>query len=123
VNRIQADIDRVRSPDCSIEEVLATLKTGAPIVVANALERIRRDEVVPHQAAIEAIEAAVKDPRYAIRIMGTTSLAHLAVATLFRLGDEARERGRALLETWAEPDRSDLLWFLRSEGIEIGNSQ
>ena len=116
---VQAAIDRVRSPDCPAEELLATLRTGAPIVVANVLDQMGNTNVVPRAAAIEALEAAARDPRFAFRLMGTITLAHLAVKALMQLGGEARDRAQALMHTWPEPDRSDLLWFLRSEGIEL----
>lgn len=55
------------------------------------------------------------------RTMGTVSLAHIGVACLWMTGDETvRAELRSMVESWPAPDRTDLLWFLQSQEIQLG---
>lgn len=110
-------IRRLRAGEMPAEEILRLLRAGSILVRANAFEAIvphaRRDETLIH----EIREAAIH-PDNQVRLMGTISVAHVAVAALFRVGDEkADEAARRLIDAWPEPDRGDLLWWLRSEGL------
>jgi hypothetical protein len=54
------------------------------------------------------------------RTLGTVSLAHIGVACLWIAGDEVgRSHLRPLIENWPLPDRTDLLWFLSSQDIDL----
>jgi hypothetical protein len=56
--------------------------------------------------------------------MGTVSLSHIALACLWIAGDEATHaRVRRIVETWPEPDRTDLCWFLTSQEIDLGTDR
>jgi hypothetical protein len=52
--------------------------------------------------------------------MGVTSVKHLAVACLLRLhAAKATLAAKALLMRWPEPDRTDLIWFLKTDGLAV----
>jgi hypothetical protein len=117
VQQLQATIDRIRSAECSGDELLNALRHPSPVVRANAVERLGQPGPVQHALAIESLEFTARDPASEYRLMGTITLAHLTVAALMRLGGEAGQRGLALIAGWPEPDREGLVWFLRSERL------
>jgi hypothetical protein len=54
------------------------------------------------------------------RFMGTISMAHIGVlAMIAGKGGVIPRSVFALYTVWPEPDRSDLLWFLRSQGVDV----
>ena len=66
---------------------------------------------------IEDFIVAAKNPINEIRLMGMISVAHVAIGCLYQTGTTpALGAATELLATWPEPDRSDLVWYLRSEG-------
>jgi hypothetical protein len=65
--------------------------------------------------------AAIENPIHrGLRLMGSISIAHIGVACSWSVApQELRERLRALIDRWPEPDRGDLLWFLRSQDLML----
>ena len=58
------------------------------------------------------------NPDNRVHLMGTISVAHVAVACLLRMGTRSgTATANELVQAWPEPDRSDLIWYLRSEEI------
>jgi hypothetical protein len=54
------------------------------------------------------------------RLIGTVSVSHIGITCLLATDTaHAREAVRNLFCTWPEPDRSDLLWLLKSEGLSV----
>lgn len=99
-----------------LTEIQELLHHPAAVVRVNALNALvpqaRSDDRL-----VENMVAAAEDPLNDIRLMGTISVRHHAVACLYRVGNLTASRWAAnLLATWPEPDRSDLVWYLRSEG-------
>jgi hypothetical protein len=82
-----------------------------------ALARRTRNDV----SLVREVISAISDPaNQETRIMGTISVSHIGVACLLEFGSSrTKELVKQLLEHWPEPDRSDLLWFLKSESISI----
>ena len=120
VKELQGLVDRVRNGSMRTDEVRNLLHHPSPLVRANALEAL----VVPaqhDQRLVEEIAAAASDSANRVRLMGTISVAHVAVSCLFRVGTvEALEVAKALWSAWPEPDRTDLTWYLESEGLQVG---
>jgi hypothetical protein len=92
----------------------------------NVAERARAMGAVARRAAREAalldeVIALLSDPMLRqLRYMGTVSIAHIGVACLAIAGSqEVRERLARLLSGWPEPDRNDLVWFLKSQEIQL----
>ena len=113
---LQATIDRVRFGHASGAELLALLRSHpSPLVRANVAMRLPEAADLPPDAVAAALEDAARDPAHGFRLMGTITVGHLAVAALFRVcGTRAAE----VVRRWPEPDRADLLWHLRAEGID-----
>jgi hypothetical protein len=119
VSRLQAIIDRIVSGQVSGPELLALIASHpSPLVRANAIRRLPAAADLPAAQMAAALEVAATDPAHRFRLMGTITVGHLAVEALFRVCGMA-ERAAALVSGWPEPDRQDLVWFLRSEGISV----
>lgn len=113
----QETVRHLRSGEVSVEDIRRLLHDDSIVVRANALEALvnhaRHEEGLLHE-----IREAATSPENQIRLMGTISVAHVAVACLMRVGgDRAVEAARGLIASWPEPDRTDLLWYLKSEGL------
>jgi hypothetical protein len=114
----QALIDRLRSGNMPVSEVIGLLRDPAAVIRVNAVEalvvRARHD-----QKLLKELVAAASEPANGVRLMGTISVAHVAVGCLLRVGtDAANEAANNLLNAWPEPDRADLMWYLKSEGLD-----
>jgi len=111
--------DRIRGNECSIEELTDCIRRGGLLVRTNALEAL----VIHAQKKedlIDELVAAASDPINQTRLMGTVSVAHVAIACLLRVGtSKSFEKARALIQSWPEPDRTDLIWYLRSENLPV----
>lgn len=56
----------------------------------------------------------------ATRLFGTITVSQIVMARLgVSRGQLCRECFLRLLHEWPEQDRADLLWFLKSEGVQI----
>jgi hypothetical protein len=52
------------------------------------------------------------------RLIGTVTVSHMGLAALLRYGGaKDKEATRELLKNWPEPDREDLLRFLKGESL------
>ncbi len=55
-----------------------------------------------------------------LRYMGTISVAHIGVACLAIAGSrDVHESLARVLNDWPVPDRKDLLWFLKSQDVQL----
>jgi hypothetical protein len=110
-------IHLLRSGEATVEEIRHLLHDKSIIVRANALEAIvshcQRDE-----GLLDEICNAITPLGRQTRLLGNISMAHIAVGCLMKVGsDRAVGVARDLIASWPEPDRSDLLWYLKSEGL------
>lgn len=101
----------------AFKETCGLVLHPSPVVRANALMHLIAH--VDHTNSVEGIlKLAAINPDNRVPLMGTISVAHVAVACLLRLGTHsATATANELLQAWPEPDRSDLIWYLRSEEI------
>jgi HEAT repeat protein len=116
-SELQALVDVIRARKLPIAEIRKLLHHESPLVRVNALEAIvdpaRQDLVL-----LNDLKLAASDPLNNVRLMGTVSVAHVAVACLIQIGtSDSLLATRQLLEKWPEPDRKDLIWYLESEGL------
>jgi len=117
---LQRLVDRIRSGNVPAAELRGLIHHQSPVIRVNALEALAA-QAEPHSGVVAELIAAAGDPVNKSRLMGTVSVAHVAVACLLRFAtSEAVEAANALLNTWAEPDRTDLIWYLKSEGLQTG---
>lgn len=117
--QLQETINRINSGQMSVAELRLSLSHASPLVRANAINalvaRLHEDE-----SLVDEIVAFAENPKHSFRLMGTTSVAHLAVLALLRsVSTAVRLAGEKLVRTWPESDRKDLVWFLESEGIRV----
>lgn len=101
----------------TFEETCGLVLHPSPVVRANAMKHMIVH--VDHTNSIEGIlKLAAMNPDNLLPLIGTISVAHVAVACLIRLGTHsATATANELVQSWKEPDRSDLIWYLRSEAI------
>lgn len=116
VENIQGVVTALVRGETPLDAIRTHLRDPGAVVRANALNAL-----IPHakidDGLIEVIVAAAKNPINEIRLMGTISVAHVAIGCLYQTGTTpAVGVATELLAAWPEPDRGDLLWFLRSEG-------
>ncbi len=83
----------------------------------NALARRAKHD----ESLISLVVSEIQSPENMnFRFLGGISNSHIAVACLWATGNpKAEEAVRGLVSRWDEPDRSDLLWFLNSQDLEI----
>ena len=117
VKDLQGLVERLKSGTMLADEVRGLLHHKSPLVRANAIEALAglaRDD----DRLVDELIAAASDPQNNVRLMGTISVAHVAVGCLLRVATaKALEAAKALLSEWPEPDRTDLIWYLGSEGL------
>ena len=116
VENIQGVVTALVRGETPLDAIRTHLRDPGAVVRGNALYAL-----IPHAKAdaglTEDIVEAAKNPINEVHLMGTISVAHVAVGCLYQIGTQtALNAATELLVTWPEPDRSDLLWFLRSEG-------
>jgi HEAT repeats len=115
---VQIVIDHLRSDACSVDDLRAALKHSSAAVRANAIEALAAKD--GDDDFIDELRQAAVDSANQVRLMGTISVGHVAVASLLRIGTEEAERAaHELINHWPEPDRHDLLWYLQSEGLLV----
>ncbi len=104
-------------PDDRLRELL---RSGTKSERARAMGALARRAASNPSLRAEVL-AALTDPDHrAMRIMGTISIAHIGVACLYRASDDdVRRQVQQLITAWPEPDRTDLLWFLRSQSLSV----
>lgn len=113
----QQTVRHLRSGEVPIEDIRRLLHDTSIVVRANALEALV-DHARHGQGLLDEIRKAAISPENQSRLMGTISVAHVAVACLMRVGsDRAVEAARDLIASWPESDRTDLFWYLKSEGL------
>jgi hypothetical protein len=117
IKDLQYLIERIRSGEMPSGELRRCLRHRSPLVRANALEASvassRLDE-----SLLQDLINSVAAPTNKVVLMGTISVAHIAVGCLFQIGTSAAvEAARGFLISWPEPDRSDLIWYLSSKGL------
>lgn len=110
-------LERLHDPQIPLEALLTHLNHDAALIRANVL--FAHSARPATDVAITALTHAAWTQENTVRLMGTISVAHVAVAALLRLGTEdARTAAQRLLELWPEPDREDLMWYLKTENLE-----
>jgi len=113
---VQESIDRIRTGELPMSNLIKYLSHRSPLVRVNAMEvlALRGED----SEASDALREAAADPRNRTRLFGTVTAADVAIACLMRIGtDSAVKAAAGLVSRHQEPHRSDLLWYLRSEGL------
>ena len=119
VDPIQSLIDQLRSGHAPLSEIRRLLHHPGAIVRVNAIVALI-SHAKNDRGSLKELIAAASNAENSVCLMGTISVAHVAVSCLLRVDtEEAVEAAKALLSNWPEPDRTDLTWYLKSEGLAI----
>jgi HEAT repeat protein len=116
VNKLDEIIARLKGNELSISEIRQLVNHNSILVRANAMEALSRHGSQQPECIVDLVNAAL-DPKNSTRLVGA-KVSHMAVVSLLKIGtDEAKVEASRLINDWAEPDRSDLLWFLKAEAV------
>lgn len=122
IREVERITERLQSGKASLAEVQQFLRHSSAIVRSNALGALAR-YAERDLRLLDEFVAVARDPQNDARLMGTISVAHEAVAWLLRIdGDVAVEKANRLVESWPDPDRDDLIWYLSSEGLLVSEA-
>jgi hypothetical protein len=117
VKELESLVNRLKDRMVPPVEVRRLLHHESPVIRVNALEACvqpaQHDEDV-----LEQVRLAASNPVNNARLMGTVSVAHVALGCLLRIGTtKAVEAAKTLFNNWPEPDKTHLSWYLESEGL------
>ena len=116
IDNVQDVVTSLVKGDTPLDDIRTNLRDPAAVVRANALNALV-SYAKADAGLIEDVVAVAKNPINGIGLIGTLTVAHVAVGCLYQIGSlTALDAATELLARWPEPDRSDLLWHLRSEG-------
>lgn len=117
VQNAQVIVKALVKGEVSLAGIRELVRHPAAVVRTNALNALVR-HAKADDGLLHDIIAAAREPLNEVRLMGTITVSHVAVGCLYQVGSPAAlEAAMELLATWPEPDRSDLVWYLRSEGL------
>ena len=119
MNGLQVIIERIMRGAVATAEIRELLYHRSPLVRAAAVRAIgaaaRNDERL-----VDELIAAATAPINGVPLLGTISVAHVAVGCLPQIGTAtALKAAKALVMKWPEPDRTDLILYLKLKGLEI----
>lgn len=104
------------------EELLVLVERAGLLPRTRALAALARRTPDDERLIDVVIRSITDSTNMGARIFGTISVSHVGFACLWEYGPAvAKLELRSLLAKWPEPDRSDLLWFLKSQDIAIDN--
>jgi hypothetical protein len=116
---IEMLVDRLKELSASRQEVLDSLEHDAALVRVNALEAVAR-MAQDDESLIPAIAQAAMNECNNVRLLGTTTVRHVALGCLLCIANDSARRAAAdIIEKWPADDRTDLQWYLDSEGISL----
>jgi hypothetical protein len=107
----------------SNEELFETLVRGGVPRRARAMAALARRASQAEGLADQVLEQIRSESNRSTRVMGTVSLSHIGFGCLWERGTIAvRAKLDEQFANWPEPDRTDLSWFLRSQGLTLSRS-
>src|SRR5687767_13968040 len=112
-------IDQIRSGQAPIAELRSLIRHPSALVRVNAIEMFAQKVNGDEQLLDDIRMAALADVNQAC-LMGTIRISHVAIRALLQVGSErAQTIANDLIERRPEPERSDLLSYLHSEGFAL----
>ena len=110
IKQVQAILDQ---PNLRREEIRDSLEAGNILLRAKAILELRKHQ---DDEAIHLLVVAAQDPANQVILMGTTKVAHLAIACLQQLDTPAARLALTdLFEELTLTEREDIEWFNRAE--------
>ena len=117
-NGWQDTIDRLQSGSMKVDEIRPYLYDESAIVRSQAIAAMT-GRIGSNSELLREVVDAIVDPVNSTRLMGTVSVAHVGLRHLFAASESTKKAARELVATWPASERDDLLWFLKSEGIQL----
>lgn len=115
---LQEVVDRIRHGNVNVAELQKLLRHPSPLVRANAIEAWARHSQGDN--AVAELVAAARDAANRVRLMGSTTVADVGIAALLKIGtDRSIVAAHDLIAERVEPERSDLVFYLQSEGLLV----
>jgi hypothetical protein len=113
-------ISAIKRGQLSLADLKGLVGHPSALVRANAIVGLATQESDVDELIGDLTLAASREEN-SICLMGTTSVADIAIGELVRLGHEkALRAARRLVETWPESQRADLNRYLNSERLSFG---
>ncbi len=113
----QTIVDRLKQPAVSRDEVLEYLRHDAAFVRVGAFEAAARLAEID-DTLISVISKEVRRKENALRLLGTVTVAQVAVGCLLRIGTtRAKQAAQELMDEWPSNELDDLNWYLKLEGL------
>lgn len=108
----------IRSPKVSDQELINYIRHRSILIRANALLALAERARIRKELA-EVISESARDPtNVAAVLMGTVTVAHVAIGCLLRLGTPTSiTEAEHIIYSYVGAAREDLIWYLRSEGL------
>jgi hypothetical protein len=105
----------------STESLLELLNSDSRVNRVRALSTLARRSSQDGIITASVLKGITEPKNREARLLGSTiSVSHVGFAVLWEFGPpDVRECLQKLLKNWPEPDRTDLLWFLKSQSISI----
>ena len=112
-------ISAIKSGQFSLGDLKGLLDHQSALVRANAVIALAAQESDVEELIGDLVLAA-SSPKNSVYLMGTTSVADLAIGELVRSGNERALRAAfELAQTWSESRRADLNRYLKSERLPV----
>jgi hypothetical protein len=101
-----------------VDEIRSYLHDDSAIVRSHAIEAMT-GRIGSNSELLREVLDAIVDAVNSTRLMGTVSVAHVGLRHLFAASESTKKAARELVATWPASERDDLLWFLKSAGIQL----
>ena len=119
LSQLHTKIGRIWSDEVSPQTLCQQLSARSVLARVNAAQALAARSDTDADT-VAALRTAAADRRNQTVLLGTVTAADVMIASLLRLGhDDVTETARRLIDAQPEPHRSDLLWYLRSEGLIV----
>lgn len=117
-------VDALKAANANADLAIQCLSHDAALVRVNAIETLARRVSTNSKHVITALAHSAMDPKNKVRLLGNTTVAHVAIANLLRIGTaEAIEAGNNAIEQMPAGELDDLNWYLSSEGIRASSKR
>jgi hypothetical protein len=108
----------------SREQLFEILGRGGTPRRARAMAALARKASLDDGLVDQVLEEIESASNRSTRVMGTVSLSHIGFGCLWERGNVVvQAKLEQQFAVWPEPDRSDLSWFLKSQGLSQPNRE
>lgn len=111
-------VDALVEDSSNYDFAIQCLSHDAALVRVNAIETIARFSTTNINDVIAALSQSAIDSKNKVKLLGNTTVAHVAIANLLRIGTaEAIKAANNAIEKLPAGEHDNLNWYLASEEI------